>query len=595
MPCWGFSAADIDLATTLRPDAVMARARAAGGLQAVPTGIAHGTVTLIAEDGPIEVTTLREDIETDGRHAVVRFGSDFARDAERRDFTVNALSLGTDGQLHDTVGGWADLACGRVRFIGDPATRIREDALRILRFFRFHARFGREAPDAAALAACVSARDSLDRLSRERVRDEVLKLLAATGGPAMVVTLSGTGLLQRITGGIGELGRLERAAAAGLPPVMRLAALAVAGRHDADRLRDRLRLSKQEHAQLTGYADAVADLHDRAPIGATDARTLAAGHGLPRLTAALAILAGEPRPAVSEDAWRTLRTMDEAGSVPTFPLTGADLVAAGVAPGAGDRPRACRGTPALAGTRLSDRIGRDGRAPSTGAGRHPRRVERPSRSAVPAFEAGAGGPSELEKRLGLPELDDLAVQVLALLQILGGIAQQFGGLDILVEGFGRQFLDRRGTLGQHGHGGGTDIGEPAADIDALAAALALGDDDDADPQGGQDGGRDPASRSSRPRCRAAERRSPRRNTASARGRRNQTGRWPWPQAFPHPKQALRPVRGGGDGGCGAGSRAGAPPAPFPPLPLPDGGGDATSYAAFIFLAFSWACSIVPTM
>ncbi len=153
------------------------------------------------------------------------------------------------------MGGLADLQAGRVRFIGDPATRIREDALRILRFFRFQARFGAGAADEAALAACVAARDSLDRLSRERVRAEFLKLLAASGGPALVATLSATGLLKRITGGVGELGRLERAAAAALAPVMRLAALSVGARHDADRLRDQLRLSNAEHAQLVGYAD----------------------------------------------------------------------------------------------------------------------------------------------------------------------------------------------------------------------------------------------------------------------------------------------------------------------------------------------------
>nr|NKR04424.1 CCA tRNA nucleotidyltransferase [Escherichia coli] len=161
-----------------------ARAGAAG-LKAVPTGIEHGTITLITGDGPIEVTTLREDVETDGRHAVVRFGSDFAKDAERRDFTVNALSVDQAGQLHDTVGGVVDLENGRVRFIGDPATRIREDALRILRFFRFQARFGSGAPDPEAVAACVAARDSLSRLSRERIRDEFLKLLMAPGGPAL--------------------------------------------------------------------------------------------------------------------------------------------------------------------------------------------------------------------------------------------------------------------------------------------------------------------------------------------------------------------------------------------------------------------------
>ncbi|MDF2599413.1 MAG: tRNA nucleotidyltransferase, partial [Methylobacterium brachiatum] len=292
----GNPSADIDLATTLMPDAVMDAARRVPGLKAVPTGIEHGTVTLVTGDGPIEVTTLREDVETDGRHAVVRFGGDFARDAERRDFTVNALSLGADGRLHDTVGGLPDLAAGRVRFIGDPATRIREDALRILRFFRFHARFGSGPPDAAALAACIAARDALDRLSRERVRAEFLKLLTAPGGVPMVGTLSATGLLQRITGGVAECGRLERASAAALSPVMRLAALSVESRQDADRLRERLRLSKQEYALLTGYADALADLHGRAGIDAPAARALAAEHGLPLLRETLAILSGEPRP-----------------------------------------------------------------------------------------------------------------------------------------------------------------------------------------------------------------------------------------------------------------------------------------------------------
>ncbi|GAN47073.1 CCA tRNA nucleotidyltransferase [Methylobacterium radiotolerans] len=331
----GAQTADIDMATTHRPEAVMRAAQRAHGLKAVPTGIEHGTVTLVTEEGPIEVTTLREDVETDGRHAVVRFGTDFLRDAERRDFTVNALSLGADGSLHDPVGGRPDLAAGRVRFIGDPATRIREDALRILRFFRFHARFGAGAPDAAALAACVAARDSLDRLSRERVRAEFLKLLAAPGGPALVTTLSATGLLARITGGVGELGRLARAAGAGLPPVKRLAALAVGARHDADRLRERLRLSKSEHGHLLGYAEVLADLHGCAVLDAVAARALAARHGLSCLADTLAILAGEPRPAVTEAARAALRALEGEGASPAFPLAGADLVAAGVAPGPG--------------------------------------------------------------------------------------------------------------------------------------------------------------------------------------------------------------------------------------------------------------------
>ncbi|MDP4002586.1 CCA tRNA nucleotidyltransferase [Methylobacterium sp. NEAU K] len=329
----GTQSADIDLATTLLPQAVMAAARKVPDLKVVPTGIEHGTITLVTEEGPIEVTTLREDVETDGRRAVVRFGGDFARDAERRDFTVNALSLGTDGRLHDTVGGLADLEARRVRFIGDPATRIREDALRILRFFRFHARFGAGPPDFAALAACVAARDALDNLSRERVRAEFLKLLAAAGGPPMIAILGATGLLQRITGGVAELGRLERAEAAALPPVMRLGALSVGSRHDADRLRGRLRLSKQEHGLLTDYADALADLHGRAVIDAGAARALTAEHGLQLLTAALSILDGEPRPAVTHDARRALQELRREGGAPSFPLAGADLVAAGMPPG----------------------------------------------------------------------------------------------------------------------------------------------------------------------------------------------------------------------------------------------------------------------
>ncbi|MCJ2123235.1 CCA tRNA nucleotidyltransferase [Methylobacterium sp. J-077] len=329
----GTRSADIDLATTLLPDAVIAAARTAPGLKAVPTGIEHGTITLVTEDGPIEVTTLREDVETDGRHAVVRFGRDFARDAERRDFTVNALSLAADGRLHDTVGGLADLKAGRVRFIGDPATRIREDALRILRFFRFHARFGAGPPDEAALSACIAARQALDRLSRERVRSEFMKLLEARGCLPMVRTLSATGLLQQITGGVAELGRLERAVTASLTPVMRLAALSVNGRHDADRLRDRLRLSKQEHAQLTAYADALANLHGRAAIDAQAARSLTAEHGLPVLNETLAILDGGPRPILEDEARRALQVLGGEGGAPRFPLTGADLVAAGLSAG----------------------------------------------------------------------------------------------------------------------------------------------------------------------------------------------------------------------------------------------------------------------
>jgi len=324
----GAIVADIDLATTRRPEAVMACARAAG-IKAGPTGIEHGTVTLVVGGEPHEVTTLREDVETDGRHAVVRFGRDFGRDAERRDFTINALSLSADGTLHDSTGGVADLEAGRVRFIGEAAVRIREDSLRILRFFRFHARYGRGEPDAEGLAAAIRARAGLDRLSRERVRAEVLKLLTAPRALDAVATLSATGLLTRLIGGVGDLGRLARAAAGSDAAVPRLAALAVQSAADADRLQAGLRLSKAEHAHLRAYAAALAALRSREHLHADTTRVLAALHGPAMLAEVLRALQGEPRPQVSAAARAALERIARDGR-PVLPLTGADLVAAGV-------------------------------------------------------------------------------------------------------------------------------------------------------------------------------------------------------------------------------------------------------------------------
>jgi len=328
----GSAASDIDLATTLRPEAVMEYARRAG-LTAVPTGIEHGTITVVTPQEPIEVTTLREDVETDGRHAVVRFGGDFAQDAARRDFTINALSLGADGALHDTVGGLDDLRARRVRFIGEAATRIREDALRILRFFRFHARFAEAEPDGPALAACIAARDAIDGLSRERVRNEFLKLLLAPGCVPVVTLLSGTGLLQRISGGVAELGRLARSAAAGQGATMRLAALCVHAAHDEPRLRDSLRLSNAETAQLDTYAALLAAFHGREGLGIKDVRALASVHGGRMVGETLAILAGEPRPRPDEAALAEAARLADGEGDPVFPLTGGDLVREGLPPG----------------------------------------------------------------------------------------------------------------------------------------------------------------------------------------------------------------------------------------------------------------------
>lgn len=325
---------DIDLATTARPEVTIARAGGAG-FKTVPTGIAHGTVTVIVRGRPFEVTTLREDVETDGRHALVRFGRDFAADATRRDFTVNALSLRGDGGVADEVGGLADLAAGRIRFIGEADRRIQEDYLRILRFFRFWAEYGRGPIDPDGLQAAIRGRDGLARLSRERIRAELLKLLAAPRAVEATALLEESGLLARLVGRIGDAGRLGRAAAAGADPIGRLAAFLVRTAEDAHHLREALRLSNAEHARLALYAGALARLVGRPhPLDAAEARRLAALYGVDAARDAAATILGEPRPVLTEDGRETLARY-AAGQVeaPVFPVTGQVLVERGIVPG----------------------------------------------------------------------------------------------------------------------------------------------------------------------------------------------------------------------------------------------------------------------
>src|SRR5262249_22870984 len=214
--------AEIDIATTAVPNDVVKRVTAAG-FKPVPTGIEHGTVTVVIDKHPFEVTTLRKDVETYGRHAKVEFGRDWVADAERRDFTINALSATRDRAIYDYTGGLDDLNHGRVRFIGDPAKRIAEDYLRILRFFRFHAAYGTSShPDAAGLAACIAGRDGLEQLSRERVRVEILKLVVAPHAVPTLISMTDAGLLLRVLGGVSYLGSFENMtkveAAVGLEP-----------------------------------------------------------------------------------------------------------------------------------------------------------------------------------------------------------------------------------------------------------------------------------------------------------------------------------------------------------------------------------------
>src|SRR5882762_2837542 len=204
---------DIDIATTALPEEVIRRATAAG-VKSVPTGIEHGTVTLVVDRQPFEVTTLREDAETFGRKAKVAFGRDWVRDAERRDFTINGLSVDADGVVHDHVGGLDDIFAKRVRFIGDPNQRIAEDYLRILRFFRIHAAFGAGEPDRAGYLACIRARAGLASLSAERVRMEMLKLMVAQGAAGAITAMADGGLLLPILGGVAYTGPFAAMASA---------------------------------------------------------------------------------------------------------------------------------------------------------------------------------------------------------------------------------------------------------------------------------------------------------------------------------------------------------------------------------------------
>jgi poly(A) polymerase len=336
----GMAAGDIDLATTAEPAEVTRRATAAG-FKAVPTGIEHGTITVVVDGAPFEVTTLREDIATDGRRAKVLFGRDFKRDAERRDFTMNALSVGRDGVLHDTVGGVADLKARRVRFIGDPTTRIREDFLRILRLFRFHAQFGERDIDRDAIAAAMAEREGLRILSRERISAEFLKLLKAPAAADTVAVMAELGFLTYVTGGVSEHGRLRRVIAVetarGRVPdaTSRLAALAVFVAEDAERLRESLRLSNAAHERMLAMAALVAALHDEAaPLDARAMRALAVEHGLPVVRDVLAMLDGEPLPVVTDSGRAALAAMVAGEAlVPTYPLAGADVLARGIAAG----------------------------------------------------------------------------------------------------------------------------------------------------------------------------------------------------------------------------------------------------------------------
>jgi poly(A) polymerase len=326
---------EIDVATTALPAEVARRVEAAGG-KAVPTGIEHGTVTAILDNHPVEITTLRQDVETFGRKARVVFGRDWKADAERRDFTINALSAGPDRVVHDYVSGRADIAERRVRFIGEPLRRIEEDYLRILRFFRFHAHFGAGAPDPDGVKACIRGRAGLEMLSRERVRMEMLKLLSAARATPTLTVMAESGLLGVVLGGVVQLASFEnlikREAALDLKvdALRRLGALGVWVKEDAARLGERLRLANAESERLLALDGwwRIADALDEKA-----ARALLYRLGAQTFVDQVLLAWSRAKAGAADAAWHQLATLPERWPVPAFPLRAADLMSLGVTPG----------------------------------------------------------------------------------------------------------------------------------------------------------------------------------------------------------------------------------------------------------------------
>jgi poly(A) polymerase len=321
---------DLDIATPVAPERNIELLRRAG-IRTIPTGLAHGTITAIAGGRDFEITTLRQDVATDGRRATVAFTDCFLADAARRDFTINAMSCDRTGRLFDPFAGRIDLSQGRVRFVGEPVARIREDFLRILRFFRFFARFGRKRPPAETLEALAAERAGLDRLSGERLRAELLKLLMGRHVEASLALMGETGVWQQIFGAEPTLERFARlrfhAPEAG--PIVRLASL-LRGVADADAIADRLKLSNQERAVLLDLTTTDLPALDLPP---TDLRRLAYRCGKERLTERLMLAAADSEAGDAGSSLDAARAVITAFEPRAMPVGGHDLQAIGMAPG----------------------------------------------------------------------------------------------------------------------------------------------------------------------------------------------------------------------------------------------------------------------
>ena len=331
----GVPVADIDFATTATPDTV-ARLAEVARIKVVPTGIDHGTLTLVVDGQAFEVTTLREDVVTDGRHAVVRFGNDWTLDARRRDFTVNALSVDAEGVVHDPIGGYDDVVAGRIRFIGDPDQRIAEDHLRILRFFRFNADYGRDV-DEDGLAAASRARNTLRDLSAERIGQEMRRLLVAPRAAAMAGLMQDVGVLPVVLAGVGTIATLERLvgfeAATGRAPVaaLRLAGLACRIEEDAQRVAARLRLSNAERDRMLAALAAARRLTP--PPDLKGARLALYRSGGDAYADGVLLAAAQSGASPGAAPWADLAALPGAWTAPVFPLSGRDVIGQGIAPG----------------------------------------------------------------------------------------------------------------------------------------------------------------------------------------------------------------------------------------------------------------------
>jgi poly(A) polymerase len=327
---------DIDIATPLVPGEVTQRLQAAG-LGAVPTGIEHGTVTAIAAGKPFEITTLRRDVSTDGRRATVAFTADWKEDASRRDFTINALYAAQDGEVFDYFGGMADLQTGRVRFVGGPVTRIREDYLRILRLFRFHAWYGRGEVETEALSAAKAERHGIAKLSGERLQKEMLKLLEAENPAPVLRVMAASGILAEIFSIALRLARLEavietdRSNFFPADGVLRLAAMLPDDPAAADAVGDRLKLSSADRERLHDLAGSNGKIVSY--LSTREVRKLLYRLGPRRFRDKVHLRWAEDPKQSNAVQWRALLAMADAWRCPVFPLSGRDVMNAGVPEG----------------------------------------------------------------------------------------------------------------------------------------------------------------------------------------------------------------------------------------------------------------------